>query len=60
MALTSGVAFAEVALAGAFLILAGVEGAAFRATGADLGRDFGAEAGLFGVAIRVKLSGRRK
>ena len=49
MALTSGVAFAEEALAGAFLILAGVEGAAF-----------GAEGGLFWVAIRFKLEGRQK
>jgi hypothetical protein len=48
---------ARATLAGTLRTLAG---AALRATGADLGRDFGAEGGLFGVAIRVKLSGRRK
>jgi hypothetical protein len=35
-------------------------GAALRAAGAVLERAFGALAGLFGVAIRVKLSVRRK
>jgi hypothetical protein len=50
-------ASAGLALASAFR---GLAGAALRAAGADLGRDFGAEGGLFGVAIRVKLSGRRK
>jgi hypothetical protein len=49
MALTSVISGNGPALAGVFLVLAGAEGFALRA-----------EAGLFLVAIRVKLEGRQK
>ena len=53
MGLLGARALAGLALAGAFR---GLAGAALRAAGAVLERAFGAVAGLFGVAIRVKLS----
>ena len=49
MALASVISGNGPALAGVFLVLAGAEGFALRA-----------EAGLFLVAIRVKLEGRQK
>ena len=57
MGLLGARASAGLALAGAFR---GLAGAALRAEGAVLGCAFGAVAGLFRVAIRVKLSVRRK
>jgi hypothetical protein len=57
MGLLGARASTGLALAGAFR---GLAGAALRAAGAVFERAFGALAGLFGVAIRVKLSVRRK